>query len=112
MHTVLWRTDQKNERRCRRAAAAQGRGSGSGRLRSVSDETFDVADEPGARPPRGRHAAASDERFCHTVTVKDFDTARPQAAAAGRPQVRSERRMVLYTAKLLNTALLLAGGEW
>ena len=30
-------------------AAAQGRGSGSGRLRSVSDETFNVADEP--RPP-------------------------------------------------------------
>jgi hypothetical protein len=37
-------------------AAAQGRGSGSGRLRSVSDETFDVADEP--RPPPQTAAAA------------------------------------------------------
>ena len=33
-------------------AAAQGRGSGSGRLRSVSDETFDVADEPRPRKVR------------------------------------------------------------
>ena len=37
-------------------AAAQGRGSGSGRLRSVSDETFNVADEP--RPPPQTAAAA------------------------------------------------------
>ena len=34
----------------------QGRGSGSGRLRSVSDETFNVADEP--RPPPQTAAAA------------------------------------------------------
>ena len=35
---------------------AQGRGSGSGRLRSVNDETFDVADE--LRPPPQTAAAA------------------------------------------------------
>ena len=58
MVTRLEKTNKNNETFgvVDEPAAAQGRGSGSGRLRSVSDETFDVADEP--RPPPQTAAAA------------------------------------------------------
>ena len=58
---VRFHHDEEREQRtssdvAEEPAAAQGRGSGSGRLRSVSDETFNVADEP--RPPPQTAAAA------------------------------------------------------